>query len=200
MGITLQQLEEMKRRVAGRARKPDETMPDSAAYRAHHCILGIDPSIRGTGYGIIQCHQNRPLMLVAGVVECPSKWPRSRCLVAIAQALRDAIRLHQPTVCAIEGLFYARNHQTTYIMGEARGACLVAAAEAGLPICEIAPRKVKQAVVGYGAAHKQVVAKMVQRRLGLESMPQADAADALAVALAFLQENRGLTAQLMKWV
>jgi crossover junction endodeoxyribonuclease RuvC len=170
------------------------------AYQAHRCILGIDPSLRGTGYGIIQCHPAHPQVLASGVVECPSGWPRSRCLVAIAQALRDAIRSYQPTVCAIEGLFYAQNHKTTLIMGEARGACLFTAAEAGLPICEIAPRKVKQAVVGYGAAQKPVVAKMVQRILHLESIPPADAADALAIALAFLQENRGLTARSMKWI
>lgn len=202
VGVTLQQLEEMKRRLAGRSRQSEDGMPDSLAvpFRAHRCILGIDPSLRGTGFGIIKRHPTCPQVLALGVVDCPSKWPRSRCLVAIAQALRDAIRVHQPTVCAIEGLFYAQNHQTTLIMGEARGACLLAAAEAGLPICEIAPRKVKQAVVGYGAAKKLVVAKMVQRMLHLESVPQADAADALAIALAFLQENRGLTAQSMKWV
>jgi crossover junction endodeoxyribonuclease RuvC len=84
-------------------------------------------------------------------------------------------------------LFYAQNIQTALIMGEARGASLVAAAEAGLEIFEIAPRKVKQAIVGYGAAQKLAVAKMVQRMLNLSEPPAADAADALALALAYAQ-------------
>ena len=106
----------------------------------------------------------------------------------IAQTLRDVLKEFQPTVCAMEGLFYAQNLQTALIMGEARGAALAAVAEAGLEIYEIAPRKVKQAVVGYGAAQKIAVAKMVQRMLSLAETPEPDAADALAVALAYSQE------------
>src|SRR6185503_3295835 len=94
----------------------------------------------------------------------------------------------RPVVCVIEGLFYAQNFQTALIMGEARGASLVAAAEAGLEIYEMAPRKVKQAIVGYGGAQKIAVARMVQRLLNLAAPPAADAADALALALAYTQE------------
>lgn len=94
-----------------------------------------------------------------------------------------------PTVCVVEGLFYAQNLQTALIMGEARGASLAAVAEAGLEIFEIAPRKVKQAIVGYGAAQKLAVARMVQRMLKLPQAPAPDAADALALALAHAQEN-----------
>ena len=97
------------------------------------------------------------------------------------------LRKYQPTVCAVEGLFFAQNLQTAIVMGEARGAALAAIAEAGLEIYEIAPRKVKQAIVGYGAAQKLAVAKMVQRLLQLPEMPAADAADALALALAHAQ-------------
>jgi crossover junction endodeoxyribonuclease RuvC len=96
---------------------------------------------------------------------------------------------HRPVVCVIEGLFYAQNLQTALIMGEARGAILLALAEAGLEIYEIAPRKVKQAIVGYGAAQKSAVARMVQRLLELEEMPAPDAADALALALVHAQEH-----------
>jgi crossover junction endodeoxyribonuclease RuvC len=110
--------------------------------------------------------------------------------VRIATTLRDVIRQFQPTACAVEGLFYAQNLQTALIMGEARGAALVAAAEAGLTIVEIAPRKVKQAIVGYGAAQKLAVAKMVQRLLRLPELPTPDAADALALALVLAQEQR----------
>ena len=107
----------------------------------------------------------------------------------IVETLRDVLKQHQPTVCVVEGLFYAQNLQTAIVMGEARGAALAAIAEAGLEIFEIAPRKVKQAVVGYGAAQKSAVAKMVQRLLNLPKPPAPDAADALALALAHAQEN-----------
>jgi crossover junction endodeoxyribonuclease RuvC len=99
------------------------------------------------------------------------------------------VKRHQPTVCVIEGLFFAQNLQTALIMGEARGAALAAIAEAGLEIYELSPRKVKQAIVGYGAAQKLAVAKMVQRLLQLAELPEPDAADALALALTHAQEN-----------
>ena len=89
----------------------------------------------------------------------------------------------------IEGLFYAQNLQTALIMGEARGAAMSAIAESGIEIYEIAPRKVKQAIVGYGAAQKSAVAKMVQRLLNLRELPAPDAADALALALTHAREN-----------
>lgn len=89
----------------------------------------------------------------------------------------------------MEGLFYAQNLQTALIMGEARGASICTVAEAGLDIYEIAARKVKQAIVGYGAAQKLAVAKMVQRMLRLSEPPEPDAADALALALAYGHET-----------
>jgi crossover junction endodeoxyribonuclease RuvC len=107
----------------------------------------------------------------------------------IAQELRDILKRHQPEICVVEGLFYAQNLQTALIMGEARGAALATVAEAGLEIFELAPRKVKQAIVGYGAAQKLAVAKMVQRLLRLPDPPAPDAADALALALAHAQEQ-----------
>ena len=96
---------------------------------------------------------------------------------------------HRPTVCIVEGLFFAQNLQTALVMGEARGAALMAAAEAGLDIYEIAPRKVKQAIVGYGTAQKLAVARMVQRVLNLAEPPAPDAADALALALTHALEH-----------
>ena len=152
-------------------------------------ILGLDPSLRGTGYGVIRLAKPHPLALAHGTISCPATWPHSRCLVKIVETLRNVLKQYQPTVCAIEGLFYAQNLQTAIVMGEARGAALAAIAEAGLEIFEIAPRKVKQAVVGYGAAQKSAVAKMVQRLLDLPKPPAPDAADALALALAHAQAN-----------
>jgi crossover junction endodeoxyribonuclease RuvC len=109
--------------------------------------------------------------------------------VKIVQELRQVLKTHAPTVCVVEGLFYAQNLQTALIMGEARGAALSVIAEAGLEIFELAPRKVKQAIVGYGAAQKFAVGKMVQRLLRLPEAPAPDAADALALALAHAQEQ-----------
>lgn len=191
MGITPQQFEQMKSRVAAPRRAATRVFAETGAAQRtpHRVIIGIDPSLRGTGFGVIRLARPQPMVLAQGTVKVPPGWERSRCLLQIAQTLRGVIQQHRPTVCVIESLFYAQNLQTALIMGEARGASLVAAAEAGLEIFEIAPRKVKQAIVGYGAAQKLAVAKMVERLLGLAEPPAPDAADALALALTYAQEN-----------
>lgn len=152
-------------------------------------ILGVDPSLRGTGFGVVRLAQPHPVARAYGQIACPASWPRSRCLVRIVEVMREVLREHGPTVCVVEGLFYAQNLQTALLLGEARGAALSVVAEAGLEIYEMAPRKVKQAIVGYGAAQKLAVAKMVQRLLNLTKLPEPDAADALALALAHAQEQ-----------
>jgi crossover junction endodeoxyribonuclease RuvC len=187
VGISPKEFEQLQSRVskAKRGTVPALTAPASA--RVHEVILGVDPSLRGTGFGVIRIAKPQPITLTQGTIHCPAGWERSRCLAKIYAALRDVIREHQPTVCIVEGLFFAQNLQTALIMGEARGAALVAMAEAGLEIYEVAPRKVKQAIVGYGAAQKIAVAKMVQRMLQLAELPDPDAADALALALTHVQ-------------
>lgn len=191
VGITPKQFEQLQSRV--RNSKAAATPVFESGLRStpnrHQVILGIDPSLRGTGYGVIRLAKPHPQALAFGTIHSPAGWVRSRCLVRIAQTLRDVLRQHQPTVCVVEGLFYAQNLQTALIMGEARGASLATVAEAGLEIYEIAPRKVKQAIVGYGAAQKLAVAKMVQRMLHLSEPPEPDAADALALALAHAQDG-----------
>jgi crossover junction endodeoxyribonuclease RuvC len=203
VGITRRQFEQMQERLGGAlasARPPAQSgSPRTAApvfasaLRAvpgtQRVILGVDPSLRGTGFGVIRLAKTHPVTLAHGTIACPASWERSHCLVKIFQSLREVIQKHQPTVCVIEGLFYAQNLQTALIMGEARGAALAAIAGAGLDIFEIAPRKVKQAIVGYGAAQKSAVAKMVQRLLNLPQPPAPDAADALALALALARGN-----------
>jgi crossover junction endodeoxyribonuclease RuvC len=192
MGVTPQQFQEMQRRLGGGKRSASAvfaTASPAGTGRVHAVILGLDPSLRGTGYGIIRTAKPAPQVLAHGTIHCPAGWDRSRCLARIAQQLRDVLKQHQPGVCAVEGLFYAQNLQTALIMGEARGAALATIAEAGLEIFEVAPRKVKQAIVGYGAAQKLAVSKMVQRMLRLEEAPEPDAADALALALTFAQEQ-----------
>lgn len=190
MGISLRQFEQMKERVGGKMPKASPLFaPSPPRNSSGRIILGIDPSLRGTGFGIIQTAHPHPRTLAHGTIACPQTWARSRCLAKISETLRAEIRKYRPTVCVVESLFFAQNLQTAMLMGEARGAALAAIAESGIDIFEIAPRKVKQAVVGYGAAQKSAVAKMVQRLLDLSEPPAPDAADALALALAHAQEN-----------
>ena len=192
MGISPKQFAELQQRVGGKRRpspsiaepspKPVSTPPPEAM------ILGLDPSLRGTGWAVIRGGR-QPSAVAYGTIRNPASWERSRCLMKIAVTLRDLLKEHPATVCAIEGLFFAQNLQTALIMGEARGAALASIAEAGLEIYEMAPRRVKQAIVGYGGAQKLAVAKMVQRMLNLSELPDADAADALALALTYAQES-----------
>jgi crossover junction endodeoxyribonuclease RuvC len=190
VAITAKQFEELQKRLSGGGRKPAPAMPASAPRVAFDTVLGIDPSLPGTGYGIIRLGKNAPTLIAHGTITCPAGWERTRCLAQIATSIRAVLKQHPAHVCVVEGLFYAQNLQTALIMGEARGAALAAIAEAGLAIHEIAPRKVKQAIVGYGAAQKTAVARMVQRMLQLAEPPPPDAADALALALAFAHEAR----------
>jgi crossover junction endodeoxyribonuclease RuvC len=190
VGITLQEFNAMTARLSGRKARgaaSSRPLPPACDHGGRPVILGVDPSLRGTGYGVIELEKNRTLTLAHGRISCSADWPHSRCLAHISRTLRDVVRQFQPTVCAVEGLFFAQNLKTAIIMGEARGAALAVMGEAGLDIYEIAPRKVKQAIVGYGAARKLAVARMVQRLLQLAELPDADAADALALALAQAQ-------------
>lgn len=197
VGITPQQFEQMTSRLRRPARRAEAAVGETVASVISgsrsggddRVLIGIDPSLRGTGWGVIRWEKAGPRALGYDTIRCPAGWSRTQCLVRIAAGLRAAIREHAPTVCAIEALFFAQNLQTALLMGEARGVCLLAVAEAGLEIFEMAPRRVKQAVVGFGGAQKMAVARMVQRRLNLAEEPAADAADALALALAHGQET-----------
>ncbi len=192
MGVTPQQFEQMKNRLRSGRRVAEPLVPTAPRPNSivvEQVVLGIDPSLRGTGYGVIRIGKTESRALAQGTIKCPPKWEHSRCLLNILQTIRDVVKQFQPTVCAVEGLIYANNFQIALMIGEARGAALAAVAEAGLDIYEIAPRKVKQAIVGYGAAQKIAVAKMVQRRLQLAELPEPDAADALALAIVHAQEH-----------
>lgn len=190
MAISSRQYEQILRRLDKADSSKSRRKEVSFDHGHHTCILGIDPSLRGTGFGIIHRKGQEYTALELGMIACPAKWHLSACLAKIHEVVQETIERHHPTVCAVEGLFYAQNSKVARIMGEARGAAIVAAATAGLPVFEIAPRKVKQAIVGYGNAGKMAVAKMVQRMLRLETTPQFDASDALAVALAFGMESQ----------
>ncbi len=191
MGITPQQFQQLQARTAHprRAAAPVWEPARPSSLPVAQVILGLDPSLRGTGFGVIRLAKPFPQTLAQGTIHCPANWERSRCLLKILQELREVLKQHRPTVCAVEGLFYAQNLQTALIMGEARGAAMAAVAEAGVEIYELAPRKVKVAIVGYGGAQKLAVAKMVQRMLHLPEPPAPDAAAALALALAHAREQ-----------
>jgi len=111
-----------------------------------------------------------------------------------AEGLDDIINATHPDVVSIEGAFYCKNVKTAMVLGEARGVAIAACARHGLAIYEYAPRRVKQALVGYGRAEKDQVAKMVKMLLGLEEQPQSDAADALAIAICHIHNMRNITA------
>lgn len=193
MGISPKDFARLQERLSGRGR-PTQARADAASSPPpFRRILGIDPSLRGTGLGVIAFEGAQPQVLHQATVKCPAGWPRTRCLARIASVVREVVRQHQPDVCAVEGLFFAQNLKTALTMGEARGAALAMVAEAGLPVYEMAPRKVKLAIVGFGAAQKLAVGKMVQRLLALPDLPDPDAADALALALAFAYEARRVT-------
>jgi crossover junction endodeoxyribonuclease RuvC len=157
-------------------------------------IFGLDPSLRSTGYGIIQVEGRTTRALAYGVIKNSDKIVASRCLVAIHQEVTDLIAEYQPDVAAVEGIIYLQNYQTAITLGSARGAALLALAKAGLPIYEYAPRRVKAAATGRGGAQKAQVSFMMRAMLGLTENPPADAADALAIALTHAQ-NTGIRAK-----
>jgi crossover junction endodeoxyribonuclease RuvC len=150
-------------------------------------VLSIDPSLRGTGFAILEGAGNKARAVAYGVVRnAPTLLP-SGCLVAIHERIDALVREHRPECAAFEGVIYVQSYRTAITLGAARGAALLAVATHGLPIYEYAPRRVKQSVVGRGGADKGQVGFMVRALLGLTETPSADAADALAIGLTHLQ-------------
>ena len=152
-------------------------------------ILGIDTSLRSSGYGVLAVEGSRMRSLEAGRIRNAPKLPLSECLRTIRARVAELIAGHSPDVVAIESVIYGKNAGTMLVLGEARGAVIVAAAEAGLPIYEYEPRRVKMAVCGNGLAEKEQVQRMVKTLLALEELPQNDAADALAIAITHAHSN-----------
>lgn len=153
-------------------------------------IIGIDSSVRSTGVGIIEVTGNSLKLVEALAFTYPANMLRSECLRRLNKELSDALVRYAPQEASLEGVFYCRNAKTALMLGEARGVAIAACAGAGLPVFEYSPRRVKQALVGYGDADKEQVARMVIRILGLKELPQADAADALAIAICHAQSRR----------
>ena len=153
-------------------------------------LLAIDPALRNTGYAVLEQDVRRSLRAVDfGVIRNPAPLLHSACLARLRTEVARLIEAHHPGACAVEGIIYVQSFRTAITLGAARAAALIAAADAGLPIHEYAPRRVKQAVVGRGGAEKVQVAFMVRALLGLTSNPEPDAADALAIGIAHFQAS-----------
>jgi crossover junction endodeoxyribonuclease RuvC len=145
-------------------------------------ILGIDPGLNRTGYGVVEITGSRLDCIAAGVIRVPAGDLHQR-LATILQSLGLVIRETRPQVATIEKVFVNVNPQSTLLLGQARGAAICAAVTEGLAVHEYAALQIKQAVVGFGQADKRQVQAMVQRLLGLDRAPASDAADALACAI-----------------
>ena len=147
-------------------------------------ILGLDPSLSCTGWGIVAKAGNRLSHVANGQVRTDPAATLPERLVTLDRELTDVILAHRPDFAAVEEVFVNKNPQSTLKLGQARGVCLLAAARAGLPVSEYATRLVKKALVGTGAAEKAQVQAMLKVLLPGVKLAGADAADALAVAIA----------------
>src|SRR5436189_6047705 len=150
-------------------------------------VLAIDASLRNTGVAIVDATNGKPRSVYFGTFHNASSLRSSSCLVAIRDRLVELIREHEPDCCALESVIYVQSHKTAILLGAARGAAILAAAEKGLPVFEYSPRRIKQSTVGTGGARKNQVAFMMRALLGLTETPDADSADALAIALTHLR-------------
>ncbi|MDZ4197783.1 MAG: crossover junction endodeoxyribonuclease RuvC [Kiritimatiellia bacterium] len=152
-------------------------------------VMGVDTALRKSGLAVVEEIGSQVRVLDASVIRCPASWLVTRCLGRLRVEVEDRLAQFQPEALAIEGVFFCRNARTALRLGEARGAVLAAAAHAEVPVFEYEPRLVKKAVVGWGGADKSQMIRMIAARLSLPEDPQEDAADALALALCYLQRR-----------
>lgn len=154
-------------------------------------VLGIDPGTAMTGYGLVERTGSRLRAIDYGCLETPSTMELPQRLLLIQQGIAELIETHRPDLVAVERLFFNKNVQTAFAVGQARGVALLTAAQFGLPVHEYGPHEVKMAVTGYGRAEKAQVQRMVQTVLGLAVLPRPDdAADALAIAICLAHAHR----------
>jgi crossover junction endodeoxyribonuclease RuvC len=147
-------------------------------------VLGIDPGTAALGYGIVERTGGRLRAVDHGCFVTSADMSLPARLLAIHGQVVELIELHRPDLVSVERLFFSRNVQTAFAVGQARGVVLLAAAEHGLPVSEATPSEVKSAITGDGRADKEQVGRMVQLVLGMDAVPTPDdAADALAVAV-----------------
>ncbi|MCL2503375.1 MAG: crossover junction endodeoxyribonuclease RuvC [Coriobacteriia bacterium] len=161
-------------------------------------ILGIDPGLANTGWGVIETTGSKCRCLAYGCITTHAHQPVAKRLCEIYEDIRAVIRRHGPVECAIESIFFGINARSAFATGQARGVALLATAEASLAITEYSPPQIKGAVVGVGTAEKEQISYMVRILLGLDHEPTPDhAADALAAAIchAHLGRHQALAAK-----
>jgi crossover junction endodeoxyribonuclease RuvC len=147
-------------------------------------VLGIDPGLASTGYGVVARRGGRLVALDGGVIETPAGQPIELRLAEVHGAVEALLGEHRPDAVALEELYFGQNVRTAFAVGQARGVVLLAAGQYGLPCVGYTPQQVKSSVCGHGRAPKEQVARMVQTLLRLPELPTPDhAADALAVAM-----------------
>ncbi|MDE5441987.1 crossover junction endodeoxyribonuclease RuvC [Bradyrhizobium sp. CSA207] len=146
-------------------------------------IIGIDPGLRRTGWGVIESEGNRLVYVACGSVEPPDDLPLASRLLAIHEGLAAVLSNHKPVEAAVEQTFVNKDGVATLKLGQARGVAMLAPAMFGISVAEYAPNQVKKTVVGAGHADKQQIAMMLKILLPKAEPPSADAADALAVAI-----------------
>jgi crossover junction endodeoxyribonuclease RuvC len=150
-------------------------------------VLGIDPGLASTGYGVVARRDGRLRALDGGVIATEQSTPQERRLAEIHETVNALMAEHEPEAMALEELYFGQNARTAFAVGQARGAIMLAAGVRGIPCSGYTPQQVKGAVCGSGRAGKEQVARMVRALLGLEHDPAPDhAADALAVAICHL--------------
>lgn len=154
-------------------------------------ILGLDPGLATTGYGLIETDGVDVRAVAYGVIQTPPHTPIGDRLAQLYAELTMLLNRYSPQAAAVEELFFATNARTAIMVGEGRGVILLALAQAGVPVTEYTPLQIKQAVTGYGLADKGQVQQMVQLLLSLESLPKPDdAADALAASICHYNATR----------
>ncbi|GAB7540285.1 crossover junction endodeoxyribonuclease RuvC [Burkholderia sp. 22PA0099] len=146
-------------------------------------IIGIDPGLRVTGFGVIDVHGSKLAYVASGVIRTPSAADLSVRLGVIFDGVSTLVREHAPDQASIEKVFVNVNPQSTLLLGQARGAAICGLVAGALPVAEYTPTQLKQAIVGYGRATKEQMQQMVVRLLALSGLPGTDAADALGVAI-----------------
>ena len=156
-------------------------------------ILGIDPGLTVTGYGVLDRNGGKLSYITSGRIRTPDAELAQR-LKAILEGLGEVIAAYRPAQVALEQVFVNVNPQSTLLLGQARGTAVCAAVLHGLPVAEYTALQIKQAVVGRGHARKEQVQAMVRRLLTLDSDPSPDAADALACAICHAHGGQGLGA------
>jgi crossover junction endodeoxyribonuclease RuvC len=153
-------------------------------------ILGIDPGIADTGYGVIAVDGSRLTCLSYGSIRTPANTDLSSRLMTLHQELSQLIQKYKPELAALEQLFFCKNVKTAMTVGHARGVMLLTCEQLKVPIVEFTPVQVKQGVSAYGQADKKQVQKMVKLLLNLKEIPKPDdAADALAIAICAIHAN-----------